>query len=115
VQLAEGIVVCDRARFVQALSQGDVDAVVAIYRGPFLAAEPRAGPEFERWVGSERLRLQAEYLRVMEGAVSAALQAGDFTPLNICQRSDARVTTSSTVKEVKSFLRNSFEPSELLW
>jgi len=79
VQLVTGAVVTDRERFTTAVQRRDVDGVMASYLGAFLANEPRVGAEFERWVGAERMRLRRVYLEVMEGAVSAALRAGEVT------------------------------------
>lgn len=79
VQLAPGVVVTDRERFTDAVRRRDVDAVLTLYRGSFLAMEPRVGVEFERWVDAERRRLRRSYLLVMEGAVSEAMQAGEVT------------------------------------
>lgn len=79
VQIVEACVVSDRERFLDAVHRGDAMAVVALYRGPFLATEPRAGEGFERWVSSERLRFRQEFLRLVEVAVSDAVRAGDPT------------------------------------
>ncbi len=79
VQVAQGAVETDRARFLAAVRERDVQAVMAWYRGPFLATEPRVGVEFERWVAGERMRLRRSYLAVMEQAVSEALQGGEVT------------------------------------
>ena len=79
IQLAPGAVDTDRGRFTDAVARRDVDAVVTLYRGSFLATEPRVGAQFERWVDAERRRLRRSYLLVMEGAVSEAMQAGEVT------------------------------------
>lgn len=79
IHLAPGAVDTDRGRFTDAVARRDVDAVMTLYRGSFLAMEPRVGAEFERWVDAERRRLRRSYLLVMEGAVSEAIQAGEVT------------------------------------
>lgn len=78
VQVAPGTVETDRDRFLGAVQRHDVDGVMTLYRGSFLAGEPRAGAAFERWVGVERVRLRQLFLEVMQGAVSTALQTNEI-------------------------------------
>ena len=54
----------DRARFLDAVSRGDAEAVVQLYTGDFFPgfAAP-GGAEFERWVDIERQRLRSLFWR----------------------------------------------------
>jgi DNA-binding SARP family transcriptional activator len=78
VELAPGTVETDHERFLDAVRRHDVDGVMTLYRGSFLAEEPRAGAVFERWAGVERVRLRQLFLEEMQGGVSAALQTNEI-------------------------------------
>jgi len=68
---------CDREEFVAAVSAGNFEDAVALYRGHFLPdfAVP-GGLEFEYWADAERTRLRLMFLRTAESLVRSRLSAG---------------------------------------
>ena len=66
----------DLARAEAALAAGQVSALVAIYRGPFLHGDPRVGPEFDRWVTGERARWRRRFLEAVERGADEAMLRG---------------------------------------
>jgi DNA-binding SARP family transcriptional activator len=57
----------DRDAFLEATEEGDLDATVALYAGPFLPGfVSPGGAEFEHWADLERERLRGIFLRSAE-------------------------------------------------
>ncbi|MEO8452573.1 MAG: BTAD domain-containing putative transcriptional regulator, partial [Gemmatimonadota bacterium] len=69
----------DRDDLLAAVERRDLDAAVAIYRGPFLPgfAAP-GGVAFEHWADLERDRLRGIFLRCSEALVKRKLAASEF-------------------------------------
>ena len=68
----------DVAKFEDAVTRGDADRAAALYGGPFLDGfHIGAAPEFERWMESERGRLNARAQRAFERAARDATARGD--------------------------------------
>jgi serine/threonine-protein kinase len=69
----------DVQRFRQAIARGDLLTATELYRGPFLDGFFLDGaPEFETWQESERARLGAEFMTVLETLADRAEQGGDW-------------------------------------
>ncbi len=69
----------DRDRFLGALADGDLEAAVAAYTGPFLPSFGiPGGAAFEHWADLERDRLRAAYVRSAETVVRRQLHAARF-------------------------------------
>lgn len=69
----------DVAEFEAALTQGDHERAVGLYRGPFLDGFfLRDAPEFERWVDGERARLADAFAKALEALAEASEGRGDF-------------------------------------
>jgi len=69
----------DRDEFLNAVSRGDAENAIAIYKGPFLPdfGVP-GGAEFEHWADRERDRLQSAYVRSAESVVRLRLDRGQY-------------------------------------
>ena len=78
IALDPSVIDSDVHRFERALATGDLDDVVARYRGPFLDGFylPDA-PEFERRVEEVRARLNGVYVAALERLATDAEQRGD--------------------------------------
>jgi TolB-like protein/DNA-binding SARP family transcriptional activator/Tfp pilus assembly protein PilF len=64
--------------FARALDNGDTEAAVALYDGPFLDGVHLEGtPEFERWADERRAELAARYARALEDLAGGAEARGD--------------------------------------
>jgi len=71
---------CDVAAFERALDAGDPEGAVGLYSGPFLRGFfIDAAPEFERWVETERTRLDHRCGTALEELATSAEQRGDVT------------------------------------
>jgi TolB-like protein/DNA-binding SARP family transcriptional activator/Tfp pilus assembly protein PilF len=69
----------DVGEFDAALTRGDRERAVALYRGPFLDGFfLRDAPEFERWAERERDRLAGVRARALEALAGAAEAEQDF-------------------------------------
>jgi DNA-binding SARP family transcriptional activator len=80
LRLNPAAIVADVDEFEGALDAGDLERGCALYEGPFLDGfHVNAAPEFERWVGAERKRLETRYARALEDLANAARRAGDLT------------------------------------
>lgn len=78
--LREGIVATDYARFTAAAAQGDVQAILQWYRGPFCdELVLRGAATFERWVEAERHRLSRLAWVAVQRDVATRTAAGDLT------------------------------------
>ena len=76
--LGEGIVATDVGEFDAARAEGDREAAVSLYAGPFLDGFHLGGaPEFEAWVAGERAELHAAHVEALESLATAATEAGD--------------------------------------
>ncbi|MDF2776354.1 MAG: transcriptional activator protein [Geminicoccaceae bacterium] len=87
LRLSSDVATSDVGEFEDALDRGDLDAAVALYRGPFLDGFHVADSlEFEEWSASERARLAARYAvgadpfdgRAAAGLIRAYGSAGDI-------------------------------------
>jgi DNA-binding SARP family transcriptional activator len=68
----------DIAAFEQAIADGELEAAVSLYEGPFLDGFFLSNaPEFERWVEEERARLAGAYTGSLEALALAASHRGD--------------------------------------
>jgi DNA-binding SARP family transcriptional activator len=69
----------DRDDFLRAVSRGDAESAIAIYKGAFLPdfGVP-GGAEFEHWTDRERDRLQSAYVRSAESVVRLRLDRGQY-------------------------------------
>lgn len=78
LRLDPSVCTCDLWAFEEAVAVGDVDAALALVRGPFLDGVhvPRA-PEFESWVTTERLRIAGQLAGAVEHAASVATRNAD--------------------------------------
>jgi TolB-like protein/DNA-binding SARP family transcriptional activator len=78
LRLDPDVVSWDAAELEQALAGDDLEAAVALYRGPFLDGFHLAGvPEFERWLDEERARLARRAAGALETLAARAAAAGD--------------------------------------
>lgn len=67
----------DRNRFLAAIETGDLEAALALYGGPFLAAfASPGGAGFEHWADAEREGLEAAFHRAAELHARRLLAAG---------------------------------------
>jgi TolB-like protein/DNA-binding SARP family transcriptional activator len=79
LRLSPAIMTSDVAEFEQALSEGDLEATVALYHGPFLEGFYLSdSPEFEQWMEGERARLEVEYTKALERLAQSAESAEDY-------------------------------------
>lgn len=79
LRLNPAIVSSDVADLERALGEGDLEAAVELYRGPFLDGFYLGdAPEFEQWMAGERARLEAEYTKALERLALDAEGAGDY-------------------------------------
>ena len=78
VRLNPQVVTSDVADLNAALEAGELQRVVALYRGPFLDGFFLSdAPELERWIEAERERLGRVCGRALGDLAAAALEAGD--------------------------------------
>ena len=78
VRLNPGVVSSDVVAFNAALENGDLEAAVAEYRGPFLDGfYVDDAPEFEQWAETERARLATSYANALERLARDAAAAQD--------------------------------------
>jgi DNA-binding SARP family transcriptional activator/TolB-like protein len=78
IGIAEGTVRCDAADFERALEERRAEEALELYRGNFLQGFFIAdAPEFERWVGSERMRLRERAGQAAWALAERAEQARD--------------------------------------
>ena len=78
LRLNSDVATSDVAEFEDALDRGDLDAAVALYRGPFLDGFHVADSlEFEEWSASERARLAARYADAVFQLAERADARGD--------------------------------------
>ena len=69
---------CDLWEFEAALARDDLEAAVAVYRGPFLSGFHLSdAEEFERWAEGERSRLARRYGQALEQLAERQMQGGD--------------------------------------
>jgi TolB-like protein/DNA-binding SARP family transcriptional activator/Tfp pilus assembly protein PilF len=69
---------CDLWEFRAALAAGDLEAALALYRGPFLdGLFVDDAAEFERWAEVERSRLALSYREALEALAEQKLASGD--------------------------------------
>jgi DNA-binding SARP family transcriptional activator/tetratricopeptide (TPR) repeat protein len=86
VGLTVGALELDALVFDRAISEGRMEEVTALYRGPFLEGfhVPDAAPELEHWIDSERNRRERSYRFALEqiaeshGAAGAPWQAAEI-------------------------------------
>ncbi len=77
LRLDHAVLASDLGDFRASLARGDVATAVDIYGGPFLDGFFLDGaPEFERWQGTERLNLEAEYTSAVERLAEVAENGG---------------------------------------
>ena len=78
LRLNPAVVTSDVGDFDRTLAAGDLEAAVALYRGPFLhgAASGRL-PELDEWAAAERARLAARFAAAVESLAAAAEARGD--------------------------------------
>lgn len=78
LRLDGSTIVTDVGEFESALAEGDLDAAVSRYGGPFLdGIHIDAAYEFEEWMYFERERLEQKYRIALEGLAEAASARGD--------------------------------------
>jgi TolB-like protein/DNA-binding SARP family transcriptional activator len=78
LRLDPGVVGSDVEDFEAAIREGDIEAAVDDYHGPFLEGFYLSdAPEFSQWVTDERARLEAEYTRALEQLAQAAEDTAD--------------------------------------
>jgi DNA-binding SARP family transcriptional activator len=78
VRLNPPVVTSDLQEFEAALRWQELAEAVALYQGPFLDGFYLSGlAEFERWVETERSRLEATYQAALETLAAGASAAGD--------------------------------------
>ncbi|HEV7389679.1 MAG TPA: BTAD domain-containing putative transcriptional regulator [Gemmatimonadaceae bacterium] len=69
----------DIGDFANALSRGEREAAVEMYRGPFLEGfYLNDAPEFEQWMEAERDRIERSYTEALERLAKSAEDANDF-------------------------------------
>jgi DNA-binding SARP family transcriptional activator len=77
LRLNAEVIESDVGAFRAALEQGDLEAAVATYHGPFLDGFYLSdAPEFERWVDGERFRLAGLHTEALERLARDATAAG---------------------------------------
>lgn len=87
LRLNPEVVENDIGAFSTALARGDLEAAVAVYRGPFLDGFYLTdAPEFERWVEGERSRLAARYADALERLARKATAARQHDTAARCWR-----------------------------
>lgn len=78
LRLNPAVMTSDVAEFEQALSEGDLEAAVELYHGPFLEGFYLSdSPEFEQWKDGERTRLEVAYTKGLERLAQTAEGAED--------------------------------------
>jgi DNA-binding SARP family transcriptional activator len=79
LRLNPDTVSCDRVAFEKKLAQGELEAAVAAYTGPFLDGFHLGGDseEFERWADEERAGLARQYWDALEALAADATSRGD--------------------------------------
>lgn len=78
LRLNPAVMRSDVTEFEQALSEGDLEAAVALYHGPFLEGFYLSdSPEFEQWMEGERARLEAAHTKALERLAQSAEAAED--------------------------------------
>jgi len=79
VRLNSSLITSDVDAFERALSNGDLDAAVGIYSGPFLDGffVPDSS-EFERWVGDQRDRFASRLSEALDEAARKAERTDDL-------------------------------------
>jgi DNA-binding SARP family transcriptional activator/TolB-like protein/Tfp pilus assembly protein PilF len=79
VSLNPGAIDIDVDQFEAAISAGDYDRAIALYRGPLLDGfHINDAPDFERWVDGERTLLARRFSEALEKAAHQRESAGDF-------------------------------------
>ena len=79
LRLNPAVMTSDVAEFEDALSEGDLEAAVGLYHGPFLEGFYLSdSPEFEQWMEGERARLEMEYMKALERLAQSAESAEDY-------------------------------------
>jgi DNA-binding SARP family transcriptional activator/TolB-like protein len=69
---------CDVWEFRDALAAGEVEAAVALWRGPFMDGfHLRDSPEFDEWAAAARVTLLGEFANALESLAVAAADRGD--------------------------------------
>jgi DNA-binding SARP family transcriptional activator len=77
LRLDSAVISCDLTEWDAALRRGDLEAAVALYRGPFLQGFFLNGSEtFEHWAESVRSQLTAAYRRTLESLATSASANG---------------------------------------
>ena len=77
LRLDPAIISCDLAEWDAALRRGDLEAAVALYRGPFLQGFFLSGSaEFEQWTDTVRSHLTAAYRRTLESLATSTAAHG---------------------------------------
>jgi TolB-like protein/DNA-binding SARP family transcriptional activator len=78
VRLDPAVLASDVEAFNRALELNDLEAAVELHRGPFLDGFHLGdGLEFERWLDTERARLERRYETALERLAQRAESAGD--------------------------------------
>ena len=78
LRLNPAVMTSDVAELEQSLREGDLEAAVALYHGPFLEGFYLSdSPEFEQWMEGERARLEAAYTKALERLAQSAEGAED--------------------------------------
>lgn len=79
LRLDPEVIACDVSDWNAAIERDDLEAAVAVYRGPFLHGfYVTASPEFEQWVEASRAQFAADYRRVLETLATRAAGKGRF-------------------------------------
>jgi DNA-binding SARP family transcriptional activator/predicted ATPase len=80
LRLNPAVIQVDVLEFTAALSHDDLEGAVGCYRGPFLDGFhlPGAPREFERWVDTERSRLELEFEKALETLAERAEAGGNL-------------------------------------
>ena len=72
-------IACDARTFESLLEQGELDAAVAAYGGPFLDGFFLSGsPEFDQWSAAQRDRLQGLLVQALDQLATRAEETDDF-------------------------------------
>ncbi|HEX5963304.1 MAG TPA: BTAD domain-containing putative transcriptional regulator [Gemmatimonadales bacterium] len=78
LRLEPSAISVDACDFQAAIDRGNPTTAVTLYRGPFLDGFYLPGlAEFERWVESERVRLDQRYAGALEAMAATATRLGD--------------------------------------
>jgi len=78
VRLNPSLITSDVALFERALTDGDLEAAVGVYAGPFLDGFFLSGSsEFEIWVGDQRARFANRLAESLDAAARNAAQSND--------------------------------------